>query len=327
MNVMSTNPAPRAERLLVIGSFIHASCWQLGQLPQTDESRLAHGFAQENAGKGLAVAIGAHRLGTPVDLLLAIGQDAAGDALLAQLAGEGLDASLVQRHPGHSGHGAGMSDPAGNTLISIHPGANDRLDVSVLARQPALLQTAGLVYAQLEAPLAAVSEALDRARGHGAATLLNPSPWQPLPATLLASADMLIVNRREAAALLDLGQPLPDGAEPAALLALLTQAVPGLRRRWPGSWLIVTLGPDGCAAFGPDGQTLHRPARPVDAPHAIGAGDAFSAGLCHALLRGLPMPRALELANACGALAVSRPGIVAALPRRDEVHALLNPAA
>lgn len=42
----------------------------------------------------------------------------------------------------------------------------------------------------------------------------------------------------------------------------------------------------------------------------VGAGDAFTAGLLDALLRGLPLDRVLRRANALGALVASRPGAV-----------------
>ena len=60
---------PTPPRLFVVGSFVEAHCWTVATRPRPDESQLAHGYVRECAGKGLAVAVGAHRLGAAVDLL------------------------------------------------------------------------------------------------------------------------------------------------------------------------------------------------------------------------------------------------------------------
>ncbi|RZS33286.1 PfkB family carbohydrate kinase [Corticibacter populi] len=316
---------PPAPRMLIIGSFVQAHCWYMDRLPHSDESQLASRFAQEAGGKGLAVAIGCHRLGTQVALALAVGADAAGRALVELLHAQGIGTGLVQSFDGHSGHGAGLIDAAGHTLISVHPGANAR--IAEVLSQPAAqraLRTASLVYAQLEVPAASVAQALQAAHRLGIATVLNPSPWQALPPALLAAAEILVVNRVEAGALLGGGPG--ECADTARLLAWLERRLPAFWADWPGRWLVVTLGEHGCRAYGRDGSRHAEAAHPVCQPQPIGAGDAFSAGLCHGLAAGLAMPHALALANACGALAASRAGILDALPQRHEVDHLLTPA-
>jgi ribokinase len=69
---------------------------------------------------------------------------------------------------------------------------------------------------------------------------------------------------------------------------------------------------------------LRLPGYPVRAEQPVGAGDAFSAGLCAALAHGQPMAQALAMANACGALAASRGGILSTLPCMAEVQTLLD---
>ncbi|MBF0373280.1 MAG: hypothetical protein HQL39_07645, partial [Alphaproteobacteria bacterium] len=56
-------------------------------------------------------------------------------------------------------------------------------------------------------------------------------------------------------------------------------------------------------AFGPE-AALFEPARVVRAVDSTGAGDAFAAGLAHALAGGLPMNRALAVAVAWGSESV-----------------------
>lgn len=60
---------------------------------------------------------------------------------------------------------------------------------------------------------------------------------------------------------------------------------------------------------------------PVD---TVAAGDAFNGGLAVALASGEPLPRALEFANATGAIAVTRRGAQPSMPYLAEVQAVLK---
>ncbi|WP_296555624.1 ribokinase [Pigmentiphaga sp.] len=310
-------------RIVVLGSFMQACCWSVERLPRQSETLRATTFSTEAAGKGLSVAVGCHRLGAQVDLLMAIGNDAPADRLLAWLRDEGLDDRLVGRFDQPSGHGAGFVDANGDNQIVVHPGANEALGTSRIAAADDEIAAAGLLYAQLEVPLATVRAALARARSHGVLAVLNPSPWQALPDEILACADILVVNTGEAEALLECA--LPGGRDER--LQRVASALPALWRRWPGNWLVVTLGDQGSAAWGRDGAHCVAAPFPTRAVGTIGAGDAFSAGLCWSLAGGRSMADALETANACGAWSVARPGILAALPDRAALGTMLRTAA
>ena len=313
-------------RIAVVGSFMQALCWQAPRLPELGESMAAAGFWSAPAGKGLAVAVGCHRLGAHVDLLLAIGDDGAGEALLACLHQEGLHARHVQRHVGPSGHGAGWVTADGQNAILAFAGANALLDAAQVARAGQELAQANVVYAQLETPVTAAREAFARARlarkagtGQGL-TVLNPSPWQALDAELLALTDVLVVNDTEARQLLSHGLPMAMHGTEASTWAHAVAA--WWPTTWPGDerrWLIITRGARGSLAFSPTGECLVTPAPAVQASDSIGAGDAFAAGLCTALGEGRTMADALRRANACGAFAVSRRGILEGLPRAAEL--------
>jgi ribokinase len=315
-----------APRITVIGSFMQAACWQLPRLPAPGETLAAAGFFSEPAGKGLAVAVGCRRLGAIVDLLLSIGDDAAGDGLLQCLRRESLPARHVRRRRGPSGHGAGWLTADGENAIAAFLGANWLLDAAQVAQAGEALAYSALVYAQFEAPPQAARAAFAQARrgGRACATVLNPSPWQRPDADLLACTQVLLVNAVEAAQLAPGWPPAPRperGAELAALLAPLWSAWPG----GPERVLVVTLGPGGSMAFTPDGRCHWEPALPAPARGSLGAGDAFAAGLCVALGRRLPLHEALRQGNACGAFAVSRPGVLEGLPTAAQLQAALKP--
>jgi sugar/nucleoside kinase (ribokinase family) len=65
-------------------------------------------------------------------------------------------------------------------------------------------------------------------------------------------------------------------------------------------WMIVTHGSAGATAYGADG-VVHAAAPTVAAVDTTGAGDAFAAGLVHALVCGNPLVEALRTAVAWGA--------------------------
>ncbi|GAA0512440.1 MAG: ribokinase [Pigmentiphaga sp.] len=310
-------------RIAVLGSFMQACCWSVDRLPRPGETLRARGFVAEAAGKGLAVAVGCHRLGARVDLLMAIGNDTPADSLLSWLHGEGLDTRRILRCGQPSGHGAGFIGADGDNQIVVHPGANEALGPDQIAAAEEDIASAALLYAQLEVPLDTVRAALARARAHGVLAVLNPSPWQTLPDDVLACTDVLVVNAGEAQVLLECA--LPAGRDQR--LRAIASALPALWRRWPGNWLVVTLGDQGSAAWSRDGA--HHVAAPIPTRivKTIGAGDAFSAGLCRALAGGRSMAAALETAGACAAWSIAHPGILASLPDRDGLRAMLRTGA
>jgi ribokinase len=309
-------------RITVIGNFNQASCWRVERLPKPGETLAATGFYTEPAGKGLAVAVGCHRLGAEVDLLLSIGDDSAGDGLLELLRRENLSERHVRRHNCLSGHGAGWLTADGENAIAVYQGANLLLDAAQVALADEALTHSALVYAQFEAPLDAAREAFMRARSRGSAcTVLNPSPWQELGSDLLNSTQVLLVNAVEAAGLLPYWPTMLQPEQHKMLASMLTP----LWRIWRGEErvLIVTLGSDGSLAFTPDGKSLWEPALAVSIESSIGAGDAFAAGFCTALGEQKPLEEALRKGNACGAFAVSHAGILAGLPGSAELQTLL----
>lgn len=311
-------------RMVVLGSFVQACCWKVERLPNAGETYAASALSIEAGGKGLNVAIGARRLGAEVDVLLGIGEDTAGDELLRLLQREGISTAHVWRLAAQSGYGAGLIAADGQNVIAVYPGPNLLLDPGHVRQAESAIAAASLVYGQLETSLSAVAAAFHSARRAGVRTVLNPSPWQCLPASLLDDTDVLVVNEIEARELLGLVAPLA-GSLPDCV-AQLRAGLDSLWLHWPGALLVVTLGSLGSVAFERDGVTYQASAFETDAVDSVGAGDAFASGLCVALCKGTPLATALRSGNACGALMVSRFGVLDALPNLAAVEAFLTSA-
>lgn len=306
-------------QVIVLGSFVQAHWWTVPCLPAAGESRMASSLASELGGKGLNVAIGLHRLGAEVVLILGVGRDPAADALRALLNREGISARHVHPLEDSSGQGAGWVDAAGENSIVVFPGANLALGPREVALAAGAFEQATLVYGQLEIPQATVLAAFTLARQRSIQTVLNPSPMPALDAALLQATDVLVLNWMEVCVLLGRhGEERPSTAKKCA--ALLQPCVRTFAQEWQGD-MVVTLGSLGAIGFSENGGTIHLASANEVRPggDSAGAGDGFSAGLCWALAQRQPLHQALRLANACGAAVASGAGVLAHLLRWEEL--------
>lgn len=309
-------------RIVVLGSFVQACCWKVARLPKAGETFTASALSIEAGGKGLNVAIGTRRLGADVDVLLGIGEDDAGDALLRLLENEGLSTEHVWRLAPQSGYGAGLVAADGENAIAVYPGPNLMLANEHVQQAKTAIGAADLVYGQLETSVAAVASAFRAARLSGALTVLNPSPWQSLPEHLLDDTDVLIVNELEAQDLLGLDSPLSGSLQDC--IELICAFLESFWLKWQGSLLVVTLGAIGSLAFERHGPTHSAPAFEIAAIDSVGAGDAFASAMCMELCKRTPLAQALRYGNACGAIMASKFGVLAALPDRTELQAFFK---
>jgi ribokinase len=318
-----------AMRLFVAANYLTVYCSQVARQPRPGEVLLADGLAVEGGGKGLNVAIGTRRLGAEVSALFGVGHDAGGDALLSLLDAEGLAPTHVHRLHERSGHGFGFIAQDGSNMGAVFAGANLLLTAKHAEQAADAIGAADWVYGQFEAALPALQRCFELARERCVSTVLNPSPWQPIPPGLLALTDVLLVNETEAAALLGL-PPLAASIDEA--LQQLDAAVASLWAIWPGPLLVVTLAERGCVAYRPGQPRIAVPAFAVKAIDTLGAGDAFASGLLCRLTSSDgsvddlndALTTALRYACACGAIMASAPGVLRALPTAADVAAFMR---
>ena len=86
---------------------------------------------------------------------------------------------------------------------------------------------------------------------------------------------------------------------------------------------IVKRGPAGVYARTRT-ETVEVPPIPVDVVNGIGAGDGFGGALCHGLLAGWPLERAIRFANAAGAIVTTKLECSSAMPTTAEVEEFLG---
>lgn len=251
-------------------------------------------------GGALNVAVAQARLGLDVAALVRLGQDERGEAVVARMAREGIDARWVVRDrivP--TGAAVHVASHERNAAIFTFRGANTLLRPEEL---PDAAFAADLV---VISPLSNQSAdrfplIVEKAKAGGALLAANPGLRQ-LSARrgalneCLARIDILSVNRAEADAMVPglIGRfgeggpslPLAPDEEPPALVAR------GLRSGGfemsllaffrallaMGTRLVLVTDGGGGAFVGGDGRIVHCPALPTEIAGTAGAGDAFVA--------------------------------------------------
>ncbi len=88
------------------------------------------------------------------------------------------------------------------------------------------------------------------------------------------------------------------------------------------STVVIKCGLNGCLA-GNGSQKIFSPGFVVDVVDVTSAGDAFNAGFIYAMLNNWELDEAAQFANACGAIAVTKPGSSGILANLQEVDEFL----
>jgi ribokinase len=272
------------------------------RLPGAGETVLGTSYAEHPGGKGLNQAIAAARSGATTTFVGAVGGDDAGRALLAVMAGDGVDAGAVLVRAGApTGRALIAVDEHGENSIIVVPGANATVGIDGDVAVP---RATDVVLAQLEIPLDSVTAAFRAARAAGARTVLNPAPATALPDELLELCDVIVPNEHEV--------ELLGGVDTLRTHGIAT--------------VIVTLGGRGVRVVDGAGDRVLAAfdVTPVD---TTAAGDAFCGALAAQLAFGTPIDDAVRWAMAAGALATTVAGAVPSIPHRAAVEQLRGAAA
>jgi ribokinase len=302
-------------RLTVVGSCVMDFSLSVPRLPRLGETVVASALRVAPGGKGANQAIFLARLGAEVQLVSRVGADDFGRAFRAALGRDGVGCDFLSADPeAPTGVGVPMIVGGDANAIVVAPAAAMRLDRAAVRGAAAQIAASRALLAQLEVPLEALREAVDLARAAGVPVFLNAAPAVEGAVALCRSADVLIVNEDEAQALsgVTIGEEVESAAAAARALGKLGPAV-----------VVVTLGRRGALLAGGSGEPRLIPGFRVEAVDPTGAGDAFCAGLVSAWAGGADWPEAVELGNACGALAATGVGAVTALADRASAAALV----
>ncbi|HKD53722.1 MAG TPA: 5-dehydro-2-deoxygluconokinase [Steroidobacteraceae bacterium] len=281
-------------------------------------------FAKAVGGCPANVAIGAARLGLKTALLTRVGDEPMGRFVREQLAREGVDVRAVHVDAQRLTSLVLLSvrDPQTFPLIFYRENCADGalcaddVDADFIAAARAILVTG--THFSIPAAAQAQRKAIEAARAHGRQVILDvdyrPNLWgigghdagdsryarsarvtQAL-ASVLPECTVIVGTEEE----LHIAAGIEDTLEAIRRIRAVSSAV-----------IVCKRGAQGCVVFegaipsALEGGLVAR-GREVEIYNVLGAGDAFMSGFLRGYLRDEPLAVSARLANACGALAVSR---------------------
>ncbi|MBI3241399.1 MAG: ribokinase [Chloroflexi bacterium] len=302
-------------RVTVVGSFAVGLTLRAPRFPVKGETLIGSDFDMGPGGKGSNQAVGAARLGAESHLVAVIGADIFGDVGVNLYKQEGVGIEHLRRTAErNTGVGFITLNAEGDNHIVLDMGANHLLSPDDVDKAEDLIASSDVVLSVLEIAPATAARGMALARKHGALSILNPAPAQPLDDSLLSQVDVLTPNESELRILCGLA---PDDAADTLELAHRLQKR-GVRN------LVVTRGGDGALVIAEDGTVTHVPGQKVNVVDTTGAGDAFTCALGVAQAEGKPLLEAVRFATFAGALACAKLGVIPALPYRKDIDALMK---
>ncbi|CDX15391.1 Fructokinase [Mesorhizobium sp. ORS 3324] len=273
-----------------------------------------------------AIFVGqAAALGQPAGLIGAVGKDDFGQLNIDRLRTLGADVSAITVHEGHATGTAFVTyraDASRHFVFNITNSAAGLLAMNDAARR--LLSGADHVHVMgsslfsdraTEVALAAIAAV--KAKGGTVSfdpnirrEIMQVSGMREALDRVLEQTDIFLPSGNELFLFSSVGD------EQGAVDELLARGI---------SCVVLKRGADG-AAYHDRQDTVAMPGFAVDEVDPTGAGDCFGAAFVSFWLRGAAPADALRIANACGALAVTRKGPMEGIHRLADVEAFIAKA-
>jgi ribokinase len=289
-------------RVVVAGQLARDLVLQVDQMPDEGTAADVRLRLEMLGGKGANQAVSLAQLGAPVSLVAVAGRDEVGDRLVAQAALDGIDVSGVVRRAGcPTALIVEALDADGGWRYLQHLPPEMLLTPDDVADAAGLFVGAAAVLVQLQQPPAAALAAARCGRGVAALVVLDGVPAQEDRSALLALADVLRADERETELLTGAA---PDNVEAVrAAAGKVLASGPGL--------LVLGLTEGNLFVWRDrrwgEGSTF-RPLGDDPVVDTTGGGDALTAALTVALLRGDAQETAARYAVAASSIIVGRPG-------------------
>lgn len=264
-------------RVAVVGHVEWVEFARVGRVPAPGEIVQAEAWWSEAAGGGGVASVQLARLAGASTLFTALGDDALGEAALAQLTGLGVRVQAA-RHPEPQRRGFTFVDDSGERTITIlgqkHiPRGSDALPWAELATVDGVYFVSGD---------ADTVRAARRAR-----VLVATARSLAVLAEAGVELDALVRSTRDPSEAYERGD-----LEPQPTLVVATSGGEG------GTWATADRRSGAYRPVPPPGPVVD----------TYGAGDSFAAGLTYALARGDEVETAVAFAAECSAAALARRG-------------------
>ncbi len=283
------------------------------RMPREGETLLGRDLRFIPGGKGANQAVAAARLGAAVTLLGKAGEDYFGACLLENLEREKVYTGYLERdNRGATGTALVAVNREGKNSILTALGVNETVDGKYLERTVPAIEKSDIVLVQLGIPVETVDELICMFKNR-VPVILDAGPIREKLPRFWQDATIVSPNESEAERLT--GKKITNLSSAFACCQHMLDL--GVKN------VVLKLGARGCIAATPEEARLisgHR----VPVVDTTAAGDAFTAGLAFAYVKGRDLFQAAEFANYVGALAVTKYGAQPSLPTADEVARMIN---
>ena len=180
--------------IVVVGSLNMDLVVQVPEIPKPGETVLGKDFATYPGGKGANQAVAAARLGASVRMVGQVGEDPYGEALIRNLADEGVNVDCVSIDEGNATGIAMISvDSHGQNSIAVASGANFTLTKDHIHQAWEKIGDIDILIMPLETPPDTIIEAARLAKRQNAKVVLNPAPARILEEELREMDSILLI--------------------------------------------------------------------------------------------------------------------------------------
>lgn len=261
-------------------------------------------------GSGHNVAVGLSKLGRKVGLIGKIGNDIFGNMIINSIKKSKIDAKYVKKTNTITGASFVVIGESKERSILINRGANDFVDVRDI-NENYIKKFKWFVFTSVlgKKSIKALKKAVNIARKNKLKIVANPSismikNKKSEINQLIGKSDIIIMNEEEASQI--------------TRSKKINEMLLGLNKMGP-SIVVITLGKRGVVAF--DGKKKYRQkAYRVKVIDTTGAGDCFTAGFLHSLMKNNDIKYALKFGVATAALNLKTYGAVKNFPSETKIN-------
>lgn len=293
-------------RLVFVGAATLDAIALVDRFPEPDERVVAQQVEFAGGGPAATGAVAAARLGVSVSFVGAVGDDADGDRIVADLESEGVDVSQVVRVLGQR---------SGASIVVVDRGRRTR----AICNRPApalvlqgvaadLVRSADWVHVD-HAGWGSVHRVLS-GMPPGRRPKLSVDNGNPIPGLEIQGVDLYVPTYDALVARYSAGEMAPPDPVARALDE-------GARA------VVATRGGDGAVAATADGLRAEVPGHTVQIVSTLGAGDVFHGALLAGVVHGYDLAGQVSYANAAAALSCRGADGRTAIPTHHDVLELV----
>ena len=288
-------------KICCVGIAVQDRIFSVEELPHEEGKFFANNLKEQGGGPAATAAVACARLGLEVDMIARVGNDATGNAIIAELKKEGVNTDKMRIIDNAiSTQASILVDKNGNRIIVSYPSPSLIPDASFME---------DIDFSQYDLVLADVRwhegalKAFELAKKHGVTTVLDADTTPQAIDDLVALSSHSIFSK--------------PGLTKFSEIADIAEALKFADKKTVGK-VYVTLGSDGYSYIEND-KIIKQDGFKVKVIDTTGAGDVFHGAFASALCLGYNTVDALRFSAATAALKCTKAGGRSGIPSLQEV--------